>query len=231
MAQLTAELENKKWTSKTKSSSFKKTITPREKDIDYKTENGIRADQKRYSTAGEKVANTDLTIESGSWKIVDSIYSGEKVKVLECVSSGTVNILVNRFRQSPTDFAYGEWEFIVSKADANNLVLSISQEIAGTTTQTLTYNFLYNTSEEIDFRTAGTVLIDGGATTYPINTFHKVKITRTTAGVFALYFNDTLIGTVTNATHTSANYLRIDIDTGDKIILSSERGTYGIIKK
>lgn len=202
-------------------------------EVIYKTENGIRADQKTYSTADTLIDGTDLRIESGSWKIIDDIYNGEKVKALQCVSSGTVSFSTSSIlKQTPAEAAYGEWEFVASKAESSNLVfVFVAEALTGTVAQTLTYNFLHNTSEEIDLRQGGAAIIDGGATVYPKDTYYRVKITRTSAGVFTLYINDTLIGSATNTTYTLANYVRIDIDTGDKIILSSERGTYGIIKK
>lgn len=113
-------------------------------EVIYKTENGIRADQKTYSTAF--IANSNLKLLTGSFKIVDGTYNSEKVKIIECVTNGT-------------------------------------------------FKLPYNTGTTIEF------YIDTGAG----------------------YVLSNGTGIVSSDVFT--------LSAGSKIILSSERGTYGIIKK
>ena len=234
MAQLTAELENKKWTSKTKSSSFKKTITPREKDILYKTENGIKADQKTYSTKGDKIANTDLTLNSGIAKIIDGIYNGEKVKILESTTTCNCSIPFNVLKQTPTESAYGEWEFVMSAPDMKyNIIKFISSTTDASSTSGDNYNISLRQSAGnniIQVRKTNLSLIDWGSY-FTGDQFYKIKVTRNITGLFSFYIDDVLIGTTTDASYTLSNYIVIVMETGSKVILSSEKGTYGIIKK
>lgn len=203
-------------------------------EVIYKTENGIRADQKTYSTAGQPINSTDLILNGGSVKIVDGVYNGEKVKILESTITSNCSIPVNKLKQTPTESAYGEWEFIMSAPDAKfNIIKFISSTTDTASTSGDNYNISMRPSSGsniIQIRVNNSNLVQWGSY-FTDNQFYKIKVTRTGAGLFSLFIDDVLIGTATNTTYTSSNYFVFSMETGSKIILSSERGTYGIIKK
>lgn len=203
-------------------------------EIIYKTENGIRADQKIYSTAGQPINNTDLILNGGSVKIVDGVYNGEKVKILESTITSNCLIPVNKLKQTPTESAYGEWEFIMSAPDAKfNIIKFISSTTDTASTSGDNYNISMRPSSGsniVQIRVTNSNLVQWGSY-FTGDQFYKIKVTRTGAGLFSLFIDDVLVGTATNTTYTSSNYFVFSMEAGSKIILSSERGTYGIIKK
>ncbi len=202
--------------------------------IIYKTENGIKADQKTYSTANTLIDGTDLLLNGGSAKITDGTYNGEKVKILESVVTCNLSMPFNVLKQTPTESAYGEWEFVMSAPDTKyNIIKFISSNTDSSSTSGDNYNISMRPSTGnnlIQIRVTNINLVQWGSY-FTGNQFYKIKVTRTSAGLFSLYIDDVLIGTATNTSYTSSNYMVFIMETGAKIILSSERGTYGIIKK
>jgi len=62
------------------------------------------------------------------------------------------------------------------------------------------------------------------------NTRHKIKVTRSSTGVFKLYVDDVLIGTATDNTVTTGECIYINADAGDKVNYSDIDGGNCIIK-
>jgi hypothetical protein len=132
------------------------------------------------------------------------------------------------FCQTPSNVAYGTWEFYINTSGAaNDLFKNFIQmkpiAISGS-----------NTGYRIDVSTTGIQInqislykftSDGSAGTriinntqnYAYNTWHKIKITRTVAGLFTLYVNDVNVGSVTDTTYTTCNYFGQWDSIGGKI--------------
>jgi len=148
---------------------------------------------------------------------------------LECTSSGTIAF--------PSDQAYGEWEFDLYKdLDTSLLYFNIlNDRINGNHQNFNGYGFYIAVTETIYFRrqSVGSYnnLINTDSSYVAINTWYRVKITRTLDGVFYLYIKGgdfgsnewTLItadsGTnpVTDNVHTTSKYFTFDLDAGDRI--------------
>lgn len=175
------------------------------------------------------ISNTPFTIDSGTWKISTDTISGKNVKVIECVAAGILYIPTSIFQQTPTEAAYGTWEFYVYKADASTM----NVVICGQANNAITagdYLFEYDASENLAIVEQGTGDVISGSTAAAA-TWHKVKITRTTAGAFDLIVNNISEGTGSDATLTTSSYILLDIDAGDKIAYGDLKGNYSIVKK
>jgi len=153
-------------------------------------------------------------------------------KYLECVTSGIILV--------PSKQAYGSWEFDWYKAlDANSFSIALN---ANKQTNVNANIVLIGTNEAIYFDrySNGAYAARNIATAIPyilINTWYRIKITRSIAGVFTLlikgggfsptagYDGWTLVsvaggsGTnpVTDNTYTTSEYFVLDIDAGDRI--------------
>lgn len=161
---------------------------------------------------------------TGIYSIQESVADG---KYLENSVAGTCTI------QSET--AYGEWEFDISKAaDGNLSYIHFIQESSSITGNGYRLQFKSDEKIELDLITNGiydTDLFVTAASYIAINTWYRIKITRTEAGVFTVYikggaFGDNYVlvdvtggsGTnpVTDNTYTTSKYAVLDLDTGDR---------------
>lgn len=173
---------------------------------------------------------------SGSYKIVEAIadegnYGSIKkgTRYLQCVTAGILAI--------PSKTAYGTWEFDYYKgADNNSSAISIIDsnriidDLGG-------YRIEFNVAEYISLIRSSFIELNKTANSYfSINTWYRIKITRSVAGVFTLYIKGgafvptvgqngwTLVSTtggigtnpVTSIALTSTNYLVLDLDPSDR---------------
>jgi len=176
------------------------------------------------------LANNSLNIDNISVTEVPPLKTLDNgTKYLECTSAGTIAI--------PSKQAYGTWEFDLYKgADGNKCFFDFISDVL-TITSNNGYRFTFSSNEEIYIRrrTSGS---DSNILATPfnyisINTWYRIKITRTKDGEFYVYirggdFGDddwTLVdvtggsGTnpVTDTTHTTSNFTALDFDAGDRI--------------
>jgi hypothetical protein len=150
-------------------------------------------------------------------------------KYLECLTPGVISI--------PSQQSYGTWEADVFKGSTLNtldvyLISSIFNSVAGVAGTG--YNFRLSVDEEVllSKRTngSGVTLITTAANYVAINTWYRVKITRTATGLFTFlikggafvpttgYDGWTLVSTTaTDNTHTNSNYFEVACGAGDRI--------------
>jgi len=149
-------------------------------------------------------------------------------KYLECTASGTVAF--------PSKQAYGTWEFDLYKgADANNLnVALISNKILGYPNINGYWFLAYSDERLYIMKTSsptGSTVMRTTTAYFKINTWYRVKITRTLSGEFTLYIKGESFGSdyflvdsldlgtnpATDTTYTTSEYFIMDLDTGDRI--------------
>lgn len=181
------------------------------------------------------VATADMVIDSIEVEEVPEGYPlmDKGTKYLECTSVGTVAF--------PSDQAYGEWEFDWYKEETNSSYFSF----IGLTPYSVTngyslssYIFRVLSDERLSFAEGNT---DGSyksnliltAITPVINTWYRIKITRTLDGEFTIYIKggefgaddwvllDVSGGSGTNPTventYQESRYFVVDLDIGGRV--------------
>jgi len=204
-----------------------------------KTDFGVNTSDANV-TAGF-LENTPFEVSTGAWQIVSDTIDSQEIKAIECKGAGILSLDLG---SQQTENAYGEWEFWVYKgADANTMNLSIVSDVIGALDGAGRdgYTLFLSSAEAV-----GILESTNGVVTYPsfsansyftINTWYKVKITRSALGEFSYYLDDVLVtaGTGTNpftdTTTTTSRYIQLDLDVGDKIAYSDITGGHSIIKK
>jgi len=226
--------------------------TPKVYNGGYIWTGGTSGEWERYDFEFKAVATQVrfYAITGGSgyveWDDVTVELIPPNVKVIECIGAGICYVPISYFQQTPTESAYGEWEFWVNKgADANELRFYMAASFIGAmndaSQDAYLIRFQNDESVMLNLRSggAGTTLFDTVASYKSINTWYKIKVTRTPAGVFTVYIDDVLVdpsggsGTnpVTNATVTTGVYIMMDLDAGDKVAYADVKGKHSIIKK
>jgi len=151
-------------------------------------------------------------------------------KYLENVTAGVIAI--------PSQQAYGTWEFDLYKgADANIMYIHLNSVSAQGNSSD--YMFTILSTEDLAILKDGSSvgMLRTAASYISINTWYRIKITRTSTGIFTVlikgglftptagYDGWTLVSTtggfgtnpVTDNTYTTSNYFCIDLDAGDRI--------------
>ncbi len=213
-------------------------------DVQFKTDFGALANE-RTITSGF-IENTPFEVQSGSFKVIDDTIDGQDVKAIECVTAGIFSIPTSYFHESPTNSAYGEFEWYLKKPDASGVLIMLIADVNGAWNSSGQDGYLFEITSSEGMRVhtitngagAGTSLLaaDGYV---PINVFNKFNFTRTDAGVGTLYMNDVLVSVAggsgsnpfTENTHTISDYMTFDLDAGDKISLGALNGDKGLLKK
>uniref|UniRef100_A0A6M3J6B3 Putative lectin/glucanase superfamily protein n=1 Tax=viral metagenome TaxID=1070528 RepID=A0A6M3J6B3_9ZZZZ len=212
--------------------------------VQYKTDWGTSVSAANV-TAGQ-LEDTDWQVSTGTWKVSTDTINGQKCKVLECIAAGMAYIPIDSF-MTTSDSSYGTWEFWMYKgADANFTIMELmANEVLtpGAAGQT-GYYLQYSSTEAVRLgrmNTVGSVTtLTGTADSYiDISTWYGIKIERTYNGFFTTYIKGgayadwtAITGTnpVEDTTHTSAKYIVLDFDNGDKIAYSDRTGNYSITK-
>ena len=198
------------------------------KQVQYKTDWGTAVSDAAVSAG--LLEDTGWTVNSGSWKVSTDMINGNKVKVFECVTAGEIYIPWSGICTAQ-DAAYGTYDVWVKKVGtSNNLVNIFNHTTTGDITTGNNYNVIYRTDGTIDLRKGTNAVVDGGATAYALNTWHKETVKRRYDGQFELLWNDTSIGTATDTNYTTATYWVIDADAGDKIAIADIKGDHSIVK-
>lgn len=189
------------------------------------------------------IDDTGFVRYTGTWKVSTSTIKGAMVKVIECVSTGIAYIPISELGQSPTKSAYGTWEFWVYKSDTLNsiyvmLTALLNSSYVGSSQTGYGYSYYNNEQHFLYKQVAGanTNLCISSVDSSLLSTWFKVKITRTTSGVFTIYINDVLLsvssGTnpITDNTNTTSKYILIAGGNGDKFALSDVSGNIAFKK-
>ncbi len=192
------------------------------------------------AVASGQLEKTGFEVGAGSFKVSTDTIDGERVKVIECVTAGSVSINMNQF-MTPTETAYGTWEWKFYKGTTSSTLYFyfvsshplLSDPIDG-------YRVVIDSTERVDFRrTVGggtAILMQSAAAVVTIGAWHTMKITRSAKGKFFLYLDGVLItpalgsNPVTNTTNAIGKYFLADIDTADKIAFSG-LGGHAIVKQ
>jgi len=171
------------------------------------------------------IENTGFRIDSGTFKVVDR--DGFR-KDIECVTAGIISI--------PSTMAYGTFEFDVYKdLDANDIEVNFIASLVGARTATSLYAYLFRYSSTERFVIGETTngsytdKMFTAASSYPIQTRLRIRITRGTTGIFTSYCSCTdgaeftqwtpVTGTnpFTDTTTTSSAFIVASLMAGDKI--------------
>lgn len=203
----------------------------------WKTDYGPR-ESVAAVTAGH-LDDTPFIVDSGGFKISTDTIEGKTCKVIECTTAGVCYVPVSELGQTPTEAAYGEWEWWVNHATASRtkILLIASGTVSGSSSG---YNLdIFNTELIALQRTNVTNIMSTAASYITAGAWFSARITRSAIGAFTVYINDTLMdvtgggGTnpVTDNNVTTANYFVLEFGTGDKIAYSDITGNHSIIKK
>lgn len=174
-------------------------------------------------TAG-LIENSEFDIIGGTWAIGDE--EDGTAKSLQCVVAGSVGI--------ESKVAYGTWEFDWFKVSGYNAISFIASQLGARDGAWQTGYELNNRTtsdmtvlERINGASAGTHLTSAAAT-FPLSTYFRVRITRTSLGVFSFYLSTdggdtfTLIPATagsnpfTDTTVTSCSYIVLLATAGSK---------------
>ena len=200
-----------------------KTLQP----VSWQTSEGV---YESVANQTEQLENSPFKIESGSFKVTRDTINGVENKVIECISAGVISVPTAEFRQTPTESAYGEWNWLILKAaDLNSMYMQFIASVVGgqAATGQNAYQFMLGNDEKFRLRE----LINGSVTTnhfigdtiYDLNTWYDLKITRTTDGEFSMYVDNQMItadtgsNPFTDTTWTESKYMTFEVDAGDKI--------------
>lgn len=216
--ELYTELENKIWPTK---------VRQRVNSTLWTTAWG--AYESNGNTTGGQLENSEFQVSSGSFKISRDTIENRDCKVIECVTAGVFYVPTSFLNQTQTESAYGTWRLWWSKATSNNLVVMIIDSLIGNSSQGNNYNFIHRTDGTIDLR-RGTTNIAGSSTTYAVDTWHSLDISRGSAGEFVMIANNEINATVTDNTHTTSAYMVFDFDAGDKIAIADINNGHTITK-
>ena len=137
---------------------------------------------------------------TGRFTVTTATIKGKTNKIINTSTPGFLYLDMARFNQTPTEATYGEWTFYLSNsgAGANSLVQigttkgRYDNSVSGNNGYIV---YLNAVGIYVGFFTEG--VFRGnlfGMTPYTsYNTFYRIKVVRTTAGVFSIYVNDTLV--------------------------------------
>jgi len=137
-------------------------------------------------------------------------------KYLQNTVAGTIAI--------PSKTAYGSFKADIYKGGDTNVLdwlfaCFTNDNVLGATQNGYFFRFGSDEKMYLYKTTNGTVsaALITSASTYTINTWYNIEVTRTPAGLFTLYVNGTSIGTATDTSFTTALKSTLDFDAGDRI--------------
>lgn len=200
----------------------------------------------RGGTTGQYLESTGWQFGSATprYTVDVSTINGTAVKTIKCVTSGHLYQSVAQTGQTPTEAAYGTWEWNFNKGAAGNFVsLSLISD-TNAALPTNGYIFLARaTDNNLQLRKypGGVVLINTANSYIANSTWYTIRITRSYAGVFLMYIRGgigsakeykdwTTVGTATDATYTTSNFIVVDNDSSGLVSLGSVDGLYGFRK-
>jgi len=162
-------------------------------------------------------------------KIETDTVNGRLCKVLTCTTAGVVYVPTELFFDaSPTECAFGTWDLWAYKADASvfdmNLISNLSTGI------TTGYGIQWAADESVVVTEYGVGnLVAGGTASH--STWHRFRLTRSSAGIFIPYIDGVTFGTsAAELTTTTASYMLFDMDLNDRICLGNIQGDDALTK-
>jgi len=172
--------------------------------------------------------NTPFKRDSGTLKVTMDTINVQDVKVIEAMDNAGFSMPTSVFQQTPTEAAFGKWEWYQNKAETGEIRVGIGTGPLPTTAGN--YRIESTTTEVFALvESAVAVLITAGTAITP-GVWEKITLTRTNAGVFELFLNDISQGTNTDLSITEATLLSITMKTGDKIAYSAKNGKFSFNK-
>ncbi len=166
---------------------------------------------------------------TGLWRISSNTINGVSVKVLE--SKGPA--LSNYSLYYSNKFSYGTWEFYLWKKDTGsyNMNIGFIYTTKGVFDSTGTGYGFYLAKSGANGLFVFNRMLNGAASSeklrtassFALETWLKVKITRNYAGIFTVYVNDVAVTPSTGAnpftdtTYKDSSYLSLNMGDGDKI--------------
>jgi len=189
-------------------------------------------------TAG-LLENTPFTVGAGQIQINSDTINGQDVKVITPTLQGFVSMPTSTMGQTPTEAAYGEWEgwFKTAVGWSHFVIVGSSAARMDDASQSGYFLEMGSTNVRLYEVTGGSPTLIFRSSAIDPDTWFKLNVTRTSAGVFSIYFNDVLMtavsGTnpVTNTDHITSNYIVIEQDAGDMVSLGDISGNHSIVKK
>ena len=182
-------------------------------------------------TAGTLGENSSpVEISSGTWQITEDTIEGQNCKVIECIAAGVCYIPRSVFEATPTEMAYGSWEFWLYRVGGggdNPRGSFISPD--ETATPAGGYRWDFSDASSLIVENGVGVTITGAAVTASV--WHQIKITRASDGDFGFYADGASLGTGNDTTITTGEYMTFDMDAGDKIAYADQRGDHSLIKQ
>ena len=196
------------------------------------------------SVIGQYISNLPFQCAetTGRWQVSTSTINGTLVKTIKNTTNGKLYLDMSKFGNT-TEAAYGSWEFWIKKIDAAAFSMNLMNTISTfDTAGNNGYALQFSDTEAMQFlKVANGVTSQLMAKNAAItaDTWFKVKLTRTSAGSWSLYFNDILVGDlgvgtnpVTENTYTTAQYLVFECLTAAniEIALADVGGNYSFNK-
>lgn len=206
-------------------------------EVQFKTDFGVHAPNVNR-TAGF-IENSPFEIVSGTHKVFAIISGDETIKQIDTVVAGIYALDAKLLHADPTLAAYGTWEWWMYKGGAGTAPRVIF--VATDTVPTAGYALQFRNDEAVRLSEHGVdVLCETVASYINVGQWYKVKVTRRQSdGQFSVYIDDELVDVtggsganpVTDNTTKTSAYMVFDMDAGDSIALSTQRGEYALVKK
>lgn len=190
---------------------------------------------------------------SARYKINSELVNGVPCKTLVCSTAGLVTLDLTALTAGSGNLTgFGEWQFWIYKGGSSNAIdLTFIASLKGLSTiaSQQGYGLNINAAELLYFyrvnnTSFATVTLTSAA--YIVDsTWYRYRITRDVLGVFTTYIkggaftDETLVVSAGGGSNPSAadrnyfaaNFLNLDMDAGDKMILASADGTMGLSHK
>lgn len=216
------------------SKPYRALVGTADETVQFGTDWGVNQSTANETAGRLGEGSSPLRISTGTWKISASTIEGQLCKVAECVANGRCYMPLSLLKATPTEAAYGTWVWWVYKADAS--VMNIYDVDDYSLANDSGYRVRLSNAEAalVQVRTTGGTgadVIDSGTGAFTADAWHRFDRTRTLAGGFYLYLDGASLGSGTDNTHTTAAYLVIDADAGDKVSWSDLQGDHNISKQ
>ncbi len=162
------------------------------------------------------------------------------MKVFENIVAGILYIPIDQF-MTETEGAYGTWEWWMNKVGASNITnIQFISDRAAPDAGIGAYTLGFNQDEKIIFSEVGiSNRFETAASAISINTWYKLRVTRSAEGEFTAYLDNVLIdvsgGSGTNPTTDNtiitSKWVLFNLDAGDKVAIADVRGNHSFTKR
>jgi hypothetical protein len=173
--------------------------------------------------------NSPFRVDSGSHQVGTDLLKGSHVKNIETSLSGIFWTPTSYFHQSESEAAYGEWRWIGKKTAGAMVVKFITDDYTGGVGVGNNYNILHRSDDTMVLNRKNVSILELGEVTD--TEYVEKKIKRSGVGLFQVYIDGILRGSVTDNTYTTSKFWSFDTDADAKIILSDKFGRHSILKR